>query len=321
VSAIRVATADDSELSRALLRELIVARRELCLVAETSSVQELEDAVSRKKPHVVTLDLLMPGRGGLGAIRRLAEHAEVVVVSDERAGSPLANESLAQGACAFVQKRTLGSAEGRARFLSALLDAPQHRKVERIVAIAGSTGAMPALARFAHVLGASQAAVTIVQHLPAARMGAFCEWLTSVGLTAQVAERPLLLSRGQAVVAPGHRHLVVLEGDRAELDDSPPVAGHRPSADFLFRSLVHAAPHTLAVVLSGMGRDGARGLGPLLASGASCIVQRADTCAVFAMPRAAQEAAQKAAKNAALALHPNEIGAAIQSWLGGKRLG
>jgi two-component system chemotaxis response regulator CheB len=321
VSAIRVATADDSELSRALLRELIVARRELCLVAEASSVEELEHAVDRNKPHVVTLDLLMPGRGGLGAIRKLRERAQVVVVSDERPDSPLAHESLAQGACAFVQKRTLGTAVGRARLLSALLDAPQHRKVERIVAIAGSTGAMPTLERFAHVLGASHAAVTIVQHLPAERMGAFAGWLTSLGLTAQVADRPLLLSRGQAVIAPGHRHLVVLEGDRAELDDSPAVAGHRPSADFLFRSLVHAAPHTLAVVLSGMGRDGALGLGPLIERGASCIVQRADTCPVSAMPRAAEEAARKVAKHAAIALHPSEIGAAILSWLGGKRLG
>ena len=198
-----------------------------------------------------------------------------------------------------------------------LLNARPARKIDAIVAIAGSTGAMPALERFAPTLGALDVAVLVVQHLPPERMGTFAEWLSAAGLVARVAEQALPLTRGEAVVAPGHHHLVVRPGQRAELDGSPAVAGHRPSADLLFRSLVPVAPLTLAVVLSGMGSDGATGLAPLVAAGARCIVQRADTCPVSAMPMAAQEAA----KGQARALAPSEIGAAIRSWLAERRSG
>jgi two-component system chemotaxis response regulator CheB len=312
----KIAIADDSDIARAVLRQVIGAHPELALVAEARSVEELETHVANHNPQVVTLDLLMPGRASLSAIRRLSERTSVVVVSDARIGSPLANESLAQGASAFVTKRGLGTPQGRAELVRALLSTGHNSKVDYLVAIAGSTGAMPALERFVHDLSTLDVAVVVVQHLPHERMASFADWLTSLGLPAKVAEQSLPLARGQALVAPGHHHMVV-RGERAELDASAPVAGHRPSGDYLFRSLVPVAAQTMAVVLSGMGKDGSAGIAPLVAGGATCIVQRPDTCPVPAMPNAALDAA----KGAAWPLAPVDIGAAIRGWLGGKRGG
>jgi two-component system chemotaxis response regulator CheB len=313
----RVVVTDDSQIARALLCDVINGRPELRVVAQASSVEELETALLRTNPHVVTLDLLMPGKAGLSIIRALAERTAVVVVSDAKSDSPLAKESLAQGASAFVPKRSLATPAGRAELLRLLLRAPVSHKPEFVVAIAGSTGAMPALEAFAGELGRLEAAVAVVQHLPSERMAAFADWLTELGLPANVAEQPMPLTRGRAVVAPGHHHMTVVRAERAELDASPPVAGHTPSADYLFRSLVREASQTIAVVLSGMGRDGAAGIAPLVAAGATCFVQRPDTCPVPAMPLAAQEAA----RGRAIPLPAHDIGLAIRGLLAGRRSG
>ena len=315
MSTTRIVITDDSDIARGVLCEVISARPQLRVVAQARSVEELEAAVLRTRPHVVTLDLLMPGRAGLSVIRRLAERTAVVVVSDAKLDSPLARESLAQGASAFVPKRSLSTSEGRAELLRILLRAPLSHRPDYIVAIAGSTGAMPALEAFVPELGKLDVAVAVVQHLPPARMASFAEWLTSLGLPSAVAEQPMGLTRGRALVAPGSHHLTIQRGVRAELDSSPPVAGHRPSADYLFRSLTSMGPQTIAVVLSGMGKDGAGGLAPLVKAGASCFVQRFDTCAVPAMPMAAQEAAG----GKAMALAPADLGPALRALRAGRR--
>jgi two-component system, chemotaxis family, protein-glutamate methylesterase/glutaminase len=279
-------------------------------------VSELEHAILVHQPDVITLDLLMPGKAGLSVIRRLAERVSVVVVSDAKRDSPLARESLAQGACAFVPKREVGQASGRVGLLSAIARSGSLREMRAsaIVAIAGSTGAMPALEAFAGQLGQLDAAVALVQHLPAERMSAFTDWISSLGLRAEMVTGPRALARGRCLVAPGTHHLTVTRGERAQLDDSPALAGHRPSATVLYRSLIPYGSRVVAVVLSGMGRDGAEGLEGLVAAGARCIVQRPDTCPVPGMPSAAIEVS----RGTAWLLAPHEIGLAVRGWLSGR---
>jgi two-component system chemotaxis response regulator CheB len=310
-----IVIADDSPIARAFLREILSLHSAFKVVGEASNVVELKVLVERHRPQFVTLDLLMPGKPGLVIIRELSEKAAVVVVSDSNEDSPLARESLAQGAYAFVSKRTLGSPAGRATLTSLLLNGPTQARTPLVVAVVGSTGAMPALEGFVAELGQLNASTVIVQHLPALRMPAFADWLGTLGLPSQVVERSRTLTDGKALVAPGDRHLRVSRGERAELDDSPPVAGHRPSGDILFKSLVSHAPYTVAVVLSGMGRDGAGSLTELCAGGAACIVQKPETCAVPSMP----EAALRASGGTAWSLSPKEIGAALRSLLGTMR--
>jgi two-component system chemotaxis response regulator CheB len=102
-----------------------------------------------------------------------------------------------------------------------------------------------------------------------------------------------LLLAGRALICPGNRHMKVRRmplGEVVVLSDDERVNGHRPSADVLFRSIAaEFAPQTLAVLMTGMGEDGAEGLGAIKAAGGMTIAQSKDSCTVYGMPRAAIE--------------------------------
>src|SRR5262249_30518480 len=93
------------------------------------------------------------------------------------------------------------------------------------------------------------------------------------------------------LICPGNRHMMVRRmprGDMAVLSDAPPVNGHRPSADVLFHSVAQEfGPSAVGIIMTGMGEDGAEGLGAIKNSGGMTIAQSEDTCVVSGMPRAA----------------------------------
>ena len=104
----------------------------------------------------------------------------------------------------------------------------------------------------------------------------------------------MVLKTGQAVIAPGGRHLTVdrtHSGDvRIRLDDGPKIGGHKPSVDRLFASAADVfGRKAIGVILTGMGRDGARGLFQMREAGAATVGQDEATSVIFGMPRAAQE--------------------------------
>jgi two-component system chemotaxis response regulator CheB len=100
-----------------------------------------------------------------------------------------------------------------------------------------------------------------------------------------------LLLAGRALICPGNRHMKVrrmAHGDIAVLVDQPRVNGHRPSVDVLFNSVAQEfGANCVAVLMTGMGEDGAAGLGAIQAAGGITIAQSLDTCVVDSMPRAA----------------------------------
>jgi two-component system chemotaxis response regulator CheB len=100
-----------------------------------------------------------------------------------------------------------------------------------------------------------------------------------------------MLLAGRVLICPGSRHLKVKRlplGDVAVLSDDPRVNGHRPSADVLFKSLAEEfGPKGIAVLMTGMGDDGAQGMGTVKAAGGMTIAQNEESCVVFGMPKAA----------------------------------
>ena len=100
-----------------------------------------------------------------------------------------------------------------------------------------------------------------------------------------------LLVAGRVLICPGNRHLMVRRmprGDMAVLSDGPPVNGHRPSADVLFHAVAQQFGLTaVGLLMTGMGEDGAEGLGAIKDAGGMTIAQSEDTCVVSGMPRAA----------------------------------
>ena len=99
--------------------------------------------------------------------------------------------------------------------------------------------------------------------------------------------------RGRVLICPGSRHLKVKRlplGNVALLSDEPRIRGHRPSADVLFRSAAEEfGAQNVSVIMTGMGDDGAEGLGTVRAAGGMTIAQSEDSCVVYGMPKAAIE--------------------------------
>jgi two-component system chemotaxis response regulator CheB len=102
-----------------------------------------------------------------------------------------------------------------------------------------------------------------------------------------------LLVAGRALICPGNRHMKVKKlplGNVALLSDEAPVNGHRPSVDVLFRSVAEVfGTQAMAVLMTGMGEDGAVGLGEVRSAGGYTVAQSQQTCVVFGMPKAAIE--------------------------------
>jgi two-component system, chemotaxis family, protein-glutamate methylesterase/glutaminase len=163
----------------------------------------------------------------------------------------------------------------------------------RIVAIGISTGGPNALQYVLSQIPADFPASTlIVQHMPEGFTEMFAKRLDECcALDVHEARSGDLLVAGRVLICPGNRHMMVRRmprGDMAVLSDGPPVNGHRPSADVLFHSVAQEFGLTaVGVIMTGMGDDGAEGLGAIKAAGGMTVAQSEDTCVVSGMPRAA----------------------------------
>jgi two-component system, chemotaxis family, protein-glutamate methylesterase/glutaminase len=163
---------------------------------------------------------------------------------------------------------------------------------DRIVAIAASTGGTEAIKAVLVNLPQDMPGIVIVQHIPKAFSGAFAARMNACSkLVVCEAQDGQPILAGHAYIAPGDRHLLVVrEGARYQcrLSDGELVNRHRPSADVLFRSVAQSAGrHSVGVILTGMGRDGAEGLKEMRQAGSSNIAQDENTSVVWGMPGAA----------------------------------
>jgi len=163
----------------------------------------------------------------------------------------------------------------------------------RIIAIGISTGGPNALQFVLSQIPADfQSTIIVVQHMPEGFTEMFAKRLDECcALEIQEARSGDLLLAGRVLICPGNRHIMVRRmprGDMVVLSDGPPVNGHRPSADVLFHSVAQEFGLTVVgVLMTGMGDDGAEGLGAIKAAGGMTIAQSEDTCVVSGMPRAA----------------------------------
>src|SRR4029077_8101874 len=163
----------------------------------------------------------------------------------------------------------------------------------RVIAIGISTGGPNALQFVLSQIPADfQSTIVIVQHMPEGFTEMFAKRLDECcALEVHEARSGDLLLAGRVLICPGNRHMMLRRmprGDMVVLSDAPPVNGHRPSADVLFHSLAQEFGLTaVGVLMTGMGDDGAEGLGAVKAAGGMTIAQSEDTCVVSGMPRAA----------------------------------
>jgi two-component system chemotaxis response regulator CheB len=160
-----------------------------------------------------------------------------------------------------------------------------------LVLIGASTGGTEALRKLLAALPAEFPPVLIVQHMPEAFTRHFAERLDTCGaLRVREAATGDALQWGHALVAPGHSHLKIVQKGaqwQCVLDAAPKRNHHRPSVDVLYESALTLGQRVHAVLLTGMGRDGAQGMLALHEAGAHTVCQSEESCLVFGMPRAA----------------------------------
>jgi two-component system chemotaxis response regulator CheB len=163
------------------------------------------------------------------------------------------------------------------------------RTTDRIIAIGASTGGTEAIKQVLMGLPPDAPGVVIAQHIPKAFSTPFAKRMNDCcQMTVYEAQDGQQILAGHVYIAPGDRHLLVArDGARyvCRLDDGPPVNRHKPSVDVLFRSVAQSAGrNALGVLLTGMGKDGARGLLEMLETGSPTVAQDEATSVVWGMP-------------------------------------
>lgn len=324
----RVLVVDDSAFMRRLTAQIISDSGEFSVVGTARNGYDALKQVHALDPDIVTLDVDMPELDGLAALGYIMSESPRPVVMLSGAGTTTGQENalraLELGAVDFVVKPSgpisldLGSISQRLldslraaasvnpRELRVMPTATQEARAlvttarvraSRVIAIACSTGGPRALtAVIPHLPRSLDAAVLIVQHMPAGFTRSLAERLDVVSpLEVQEAHDGALIVHGRVYLAPGGRHMrVALDAGnpRIVLDDSPPVWGVRPAADVLFPSVADVfGSSAVAVVLTGMGRDAAEGTRVIRAAGGRALIQDRDSATIFGMPQAAMQVA------------------------------
>ncbi|MBZ5719408.1 MAG: chemotaxis response regulator protein-glutamate methylesterase [Acidobacteriia bacterium] len=321
---VRVLVVDDSALMRKLIPQILQTDSSIQVVGTAMDGNFGLRKIEELRPQVVTLDLEMPGMNGIDTLKEIMRRSRVpviVVSSHSTEGASVTLKALGLGAFDFVAKPHDVSArmpEIASELIAKIKAAAQSRGVKvqpipgvsrraekvstdakkqpsRVVAIGVSTGGPHALQFVLSQLPADfPGTIVVVQHMPEGFTEMFARRLDEIcAIAVKEAQSGDLLLAGRALICPGSRHIKVKRlplGDVAVLTDEPRVNGHRPSVDVLFKTAAEEfGANSLAVLMTGMGEDGAQGMGAVKAAGGMTIAQSEDSCVVFGMPKAAIE--------------------------------
>ncbi len=322
----RVLIVDDSPIVRGLLRSGLEAERGLQVVGMMSDGEAAVAAVPRLRPDVITMDIIMPRMDGYEAVKRIMRNhpTPILVVTDLEPNAVLF-KMLAAGAVDVARKplgrgQELKALAERVRMLGSVdiqahLRTPVTERLSRwdpadgttgnltlpatsvlrhtnfpVVVLLASAGGPKALTRLMRDLPPNlKAAVLIVQHIPSGYAPGLAEWLAeSTHHRVQVAQAGDVMRPGHFFVAPDDYHLTVGDENTLYLSEQPPVNGVRPAGDITLQTAAEQCGNrVIAVVLTGMGQDGAEGVKHVKQHGGRVLVQNEATSLIYSMPRAA----------------------------------
>ncbi len=320
-SPIRVLIVDDSSYVRLVVARMLGGAHDIEVVGQAVDGQEALRLALELKPDVMTLDVEMPKLDGLEVLRRLLPREQIPVVmlsslTQERAEVTL--EALQLGAVDFVGKPGSAGvpdlaaveyqllmkvrAAATARVLSPAAKRPRAEGLGRAVSVsirrrptlllAASTGGPSTLASLLGALpGDLPASLAVTQHMPASFTQSFAERLDAeCELEVREAAEGDVLGVGPALLAPGDWHMIIGPQGIIHLSNAAPVWGVRPAADPMMESAAENLREPLiAVVLTGMGCDGADGLCRVKEADGVAIAQDEESSVIYGMPKAAAE--------------------------------
>ncbi len=305
----RILAVDDTRASRQLLSKVFQDLGFECDAVETTD--EATQALKTGKYDLITLDLQMPGMEGgawLHGERTKGLKLPVVIVSDVRREDAQSLVSLlGRSAQEYIEKSDLlhraneirdtfqellrvSQGESGGRSVENLREKPSFRP--DLVVIGASTGGPQTLARLLSRMPPDCPPILVTQHISAKFATAFAERLETVSsLQMGKIQEGEALKPGHLYTALDDYHIGIQEPVRGKfvlkVSDEAAINRHRPSVDYLFKSVAQTHASVMAILLTGMGRDGAVGLKSLHSRGDFCIAQSQQDCIVFGMPREA----------------------------------
>jgi two-component system chemotaxis response regulator CheB len=325
---IKVLVVDDSAFMRKMVTDIVSRDSALVVVGQARDGNDALAKLPTLNPDVITLDVEMPNRDGYSTLVQIMATRPIPVImlsSLTQTGADMTMKCLAAGAVDFVGKPSGAISldiENVEKELIAKIKAAVTSKLRvsaprpiplpvavahpvpisfpsvgrgaksAILVIGSSTGGPRALQNFVPYLPADLGVpVVIIQHMPAGFTASLAARLNSDSpLTIREAKVGDTLKPGLVLIAPGGQHLIFDSNGVATLTSEPPVHGVRPSVDVTLSSLAPLyGSQTVAVLLTGMGRDGARALKAIRDLGGETLAEDESTCVVFGMPKAAAD--------------------------------
>lgn len=318
----RVLIVDDSEAMQKLVSHALGNDPRLDVVGIAPDAYVARDMIKVRAPDVLVLDVEMPRMSGLDFLSRIMRLRPIPVVmfsSVTQLGSDAAIRALVLGAVDCVAKPRDGVTDDVLSVLAdrvyaaatarVLLSSPRGQTIEKanaghpvegarwkgdFILVGASTGGVAAVEVVLSGLPVTSPPVIVSQHMPESFLTSFAARLNNI------LPHDVTLSRDGMPIAPGHiylasggtQHTGIARRDGrlvCTAIDGPKRNGHCPSVDELFLSAKEFAGQATAVILTGLGRDGAEGMRVLKDAGAYCIGQDEETSVVYGMPRVAAE--------------------------------
>jgi two-component system chemotaxis response regulator CheB len=315
---IKVLVVDDSAVVRQVITNELSKFEDIEVVGSAIDPYVARDKIALLRPDVITLDIEMPRMDGLSFLGKLMEHfpLPVVIVSSlAPENSENALRALSLGAIEVVGKpgSQFSAPDVKGQLIRAIRVASMARvsarkesngrknvaattarlnTTHKIIAIGASTGGTIALEEVLSEFPADSPGTVIVQHMPIGFTANFAKRLNQIcKIEVREARTGDAVVPGIALLAPGNQHMLLQRSGAnysVILKNGPAVHFQRPSVDVLFQSVAkNAGSNALGVILTGMGKDGAKGMLAMHETGARTIAQDEKSCVVFGMPKEA----------------------------------
>lgn len=310
----RVAIVDDSATIRKLLKHIIASFEDWEVVAEIERAEDIPKALTECYPDLITLDLHLGNMNGVEAMKRFLapkKFPTLLITSQPKQDGSLVMDALGAGALDYLQKPESGQWESMKQEMHLKMETAlkskwqtSHKVTPRkvsfgvldfnpsdyLVAIGSSTGGTQALQQIFTCLPEKIPPIIVTQHIPAGFSKALADRLNELcPFEIKEAVHGDEIRPGRVLIAPGDHHMrVSKDGKSVEVFAGEPVNRFRPSVEVMFKSVTaNSKQNVIAIMLTGMGKDGAEAMLELRKRGAMTIAQDEASCVVFGMPKEA----------------------------------